>query len=371
MAPAPDGVGTVGPGGRGHIVIVQPGATIGILGGGQLGRMLAIAAYRLGLRVHVYAESPDEPALAVTNAATIAAFADEAALARFADAVDIVTLEFENVPAASLAFLEERVPVRPGARVLAVTQDRLAEKRLAAELGVGTAPFATFDATTAGDGLSFPARLKARRLGYDGKGQARVRDRREAAQAWAAMGSPPAILESEVAFRRELSVIVARSPSGAIEMFPPVENHHEGGVLRETLAPAALAPAQAEAALAIARRFADALALEGLLAIELFEMVDGTMLVNELAPRPHNSGHWTLEGCLPDQFEQAVRAICDWPLPQPCVLTAARMVNLLGEEVDDWQEWLGRPGARLHLYGKAERRSGRKMGHVTMAERRD
>ncbi|MFP4270099.1 MAG: 5-(carboxyamino)imidazole ribonucleotide synthase [Alphaproteobacteria bacterium] len=351
---------------------LQPGARLGILGGGQLGRMLAAAAYRLGLRVHVFAETAGEPALAVTARSTCASFADEAALDAFAGGCDVVTLEFENVPTAALERIAATTPVRPGAGVLAVSQDRLAEKRLARALGLETAPFAAVDAAgaLAADAreVPFPARLKTRRLGYDGKGQVPVATAAGLAEAVAALGGVPAILEGEVAFARELSILVARSPSGMVETFPLAENRHADGILAETLAPATASAAIEGRAREIAVALADALGLEGLLAVELFETADGRLLVNELAPRPHNSGHWTLDACLPDQFEQAVRAVCDWPLGRARPLARARMINLLGRDVDGWANWLARPGARLHLYGKAEVRAGRKLGHVTVLE---
>lgn len=348
---------------------LAPGATLGILGGGQLGRMLAHAAHRLGLRVHVFAETPGEPALAVTATSTCARFDDTAALDAFARACDVVTLEFENVPTAALERIAAVTPVRPGAGVLAVTQDRLAEKRLARALGLATAPFAPVTAAGVVEGeATWPARLKTRRLGYDGKGQVGVAAAGELAGAVAALGRVPAILEGEVAFARELSVLVARTPAGDVETFPLAENRHADGILAETVAPAEAAAETARAARGIAVALAEALALEGLLAVELFETADGRLLVNELAPRPHNSGHWTLDACLPDQFEQAVRAACGWPLAPPRALARARMINLLGDEVTGWAGWLARPGARLHLYGKAEARAGRKMGHVTLVE---
>jgi 5-(carboxyamino)imidazole ribonucleotide synthase len=348
---------------------LAPGATLGILGGGQLGRMLAHAAHRLGLAVHVFAETADEPALAVTARSTCAAFDDTAALDAFARAVDVVTLEFENVPTTALERLAATTPVRPGAGVLAVSQDRLAEKRLARELGLETAPFAAVAADGALEAsVPFPARLKTRRLGYDGKGQIVVPDAAGLAEAVAALGRVPTILEGEVAFARELSILIARAPSGAVATFPLVENRHESGILAETLAPAEASAATAERARRIASTLAEALGLEGLLAVELFETADGRLLVNELAPRPHNSGHWTLDACLPDQFEQTVRAVCDWPLTTPRPLARARMVNLLGHDADGWRGWLEQPSARLHLYGKAEVREGRKMGHVTVVE---
>ncbi len=348
---------------------LTPGATLGVLGGGQLGRMLALAAFRLGLRVHVYAEDATEPALQVTARGTVAAFDDNDALDAFAAAVNVVTLEFENVPKATVERLARKVPVRPGAAVLAVTQDRLHEKRLALELGFETAPFVALEGGALPRELvPFPARLKLRRLGYDGKGQVRVADRAALEEAWRSLGGLPAILESEIAFRRELSVLVAGRPQGEVVCFPPAENHHVDGILSETRAPAAIAPETASRATAIAERLADALALEGLLAVELFEAEDGTLLINELAPRPHNSGHWTIEGCLPDQFEQTIRAVCDWPLGRPRAIARCRMVNLLGDAVLDTERWLREPGARLHLYGKEERRPGRKLGHATVVE---
>ena len=348
---------------------LAPGCTLGILGGGQLGRMLAMAAHRLGLHVHVFAQGADEPAAQVTNRTTVGAFDDLAAVDRFARAVDVVTLEFENVPAATVRALAERVPVRPGPAVLEIAQDRLLEKRFAHSLGLATAPFAAYSGPADADvatALRFPVRLKTRRLGYDGKGQVKVDDARDLADAWASLGQVPCLVETELAFRRELSVIAARRPAGDVATFPLAENRHRGGILHETQAPAAAPPALAAAAEELALRLAAGLDLEGLVAIELFETVGGSLLVNELAPRPHNSGHWTLDACTVDQFEQAVRAVCDWPLAPPHALTSARMVNLVGDEAERWSDWLAVPGARLHLYGKSEVRTGRKMGHVTV-----
>jgi 5-(carboxyamino)imidazole ribonucleotide synthase len=352
-------------------VKLAPGATLGILGGGQLGRMLAMAAHRLGLRVHVFAQSADEPAVQVTDRATLAPFEDEAALVRFSAAVDVVTLEFENVPVASVEALQRHVSVRPGAGVLAVAQDRLLEKRFAASVGLATVPYAAYagpDDAAVLETLRFPARVKTRRLGYDGKGQVRVTGAGDVEAAWRAMGAVPCVVETEIAFRRELSVLVARRPSGGIAIFPLTENRHEEGILRESVAPAVVDRDLARRAEALGEAVASGLALEGLLAIELFEAPDGTLLVNEMAPRPHNSGHWTLDGCSVDQFEQAVRAVCDWPLVPARATARTRMINLLGDDVEAWAIWLDRPEARLHLYGKGEVRAGRKMGHVTLVE---
>jgi 5-(carboxyamino)imidazole ribonucleotide synthase len=354
-------------------VTLSPGATVGILGGGQLGRMLAMAAHRLGLHAHVFAQDCREPAVQATDRVTLAPFEDGAALDAFAAAVDVVTLEFENVPVPAVRRLAAHVPVRPGARVLEVAQDRLLEKRFARSLGLETAPFMAYggpDDTPELAEFAFPARLKTRRLGYDGKGQVRVERADAVAAAWSALGSVPCILETELRFRRELSVLVARRPSGELQTFPLVENTHADGILRETRAPAKVDPAMAAAGLDVATRLAQGLDLEGLLAVELFETADGTLAVNELAPRPHNSGHWTLDACAVDQFEQALRAVCDWPLAPPRVLVPARMVNLIGDDANDWRRWLATPGACLHLYGKHEVRAGRKMGHVTVLDDR-
>ncbi|MEO1089032.1 MAG: 5-(carboxyamino)imidazole ribonucleotide synthase [Pseudomonadota bacterium] len=350
---------------------LRPGDTLGILGGGQLGRMLAMAAHRLGLRAHVFAQQADEPAVQVTNQATLAPFDDPAALDRFAAVTDVVTLEFENVPLETVRRLATQVPVRPGADVLAVAQDRLEEKRFADGLGIATAPHVALDGPTDLDRcreLRFPARLKTRRLGYDGHGQRRVLAAGDVERAWIELGRAPAIVETEVVFRRELSVIVARRPAGALVILPLAENRHADGILVETVAPASATEALVDDARGLARRLAFGLDLEGLLAVELFETTDGALLLNELAPRPHNSGHWTLDACWPDQFELAVRAAADWPLPQPHATARARMVNLLGADAERWPVWLERSDAHLHLYGKLEQRPGRKMGHVTVVD---
>jgi 5-(carboxyamino)imidazole ribonucleotide synthase len=329
--------------------------------------MTALAAARLGYRCHVLAPEVECPAADVA-ARTRAAYEDEAALERFARAVDVVTLELENVPVTALERLAALVPVRPGPAVLAMTQDRLLEKRAVEAAGIAVAPFWPVDgagdlgpalAAAGGHGI-----LKTRRLGYDGRGQARV-DAGGATAAWQALGAMPAILEAVVGFAREVSVITARGPDGALRSFPPVENRHQGGILRETLAPAALPPALAAEAVLIAETLAARLDVVGLLAVEMFLTRDDRLVVNELAPRPHNSGHWTLDACATSQFEQHVRAVCGLPLGDPAPLAAARMTNILGEEVLAWPALLAEPGARVHLYGKREVRAGRKLGHVT------
>ncbi len=350
---------------------IPPGGTIGILGGGQLGRMTAMAAARLGYRCVVFGPEADAPAADVAAHHLQAAYDDQAALADFIARVDVVTLEWENVPVAALERLARARPVRPGAKVLEVTQDRLAEKRFLNGLGIPTAPFMPVDdATDLGAALAAIGSngiLKTRRLGYDGKGQVRLDPATPTApeDAIAALQGAPAILEGFVDFARELSVITARSPSGELRSFPPVENRHADQVLIETIAPAELPVDVTAAALDIAERIARTLALEGLLAVEMFLAADGRLLVNELAPRPHNSGHWSLDAAGVSQFEQLVRAICDLPLGDPTPSCPSTMRNLLGHAVDAWPEILAEPSARLHLYGKREIRAGRKMGHVT------
>jgi len=348
--------------------VIPPGSVLGVLGGGQLGRMTALSAARLGYKSHVFCQAPDEPAAQVAAAVTCAAFDDAAALAGFAAAVDVITLEFENVPAAPLLALDTPTPIRPSPNILEVTQDRLHEKDFVARHGIATAPYAEVGSAAALaaalDRIGRPAILKTRRLGYDGKGQVRIDDQAPA-EAWAALGASSAILEGWVDFTSEVSVIVARGLDGAMASYVPVENEHEHGILRRTLAPAGLAPAVAAAATRTAETLATALDVIGLLAVEMFVTRSGEVLVNELAPRPHNSGHWTLDACGVDQFEQLVRAVCGLPLGDPSRHNDAEMTNLLGDEVDDWPALLSEPGARLHLYGKAEARKGRKMGHVT------
>lgn len=354
------------------MTVFAPGATIGILGGGQLGRMTAMAAARLGYRCHVFAPEADSPAADVAAAFTCAPYEDEAALTAFAGSVDVATLEFENVPVSAVEFLARRRPVRPGAEVLRVTQDRLAEKRFVRELGIGVTAFEQVDsaATLAaararlGDGV-----LKTTRLGYDGKGQVRIGPGTEPTAAIAALGTTPLIFEAWVDFALELSVVTARGPDGRHASYVPVENRHRHHILDVTIAPASLPPPTAQAAMDIAERIAAALGLEGLLAVEMFLTRDGRLLVNELAPRPHNSGHWTIDACAVSQFEQQVRAICGLPLGNPARFADAEMRNLIGEDALRWLDLVAEPGARLHLYGKREIRPGRKMGHVTRLTR--
>ncbi len=352
--------------------ILAPGDTIGILGGGQLGRMIALAAAPLGLKTHIYAPDPKSPAFDVATERTVAAYEDEAALALFADSVDVVTYEFENVPAATAQLVAQHRPLYPDARALATTQDRLLEKTFVRDLGIPTPAFAAVDdrasMAAAVGAIGRPAVLKTRRFGYDGKGQVLVREGLGLDAALAMMNGQPAILEAFVHFRAEVSVIAARGRDGTFAAFDVVENRHENHVLRTSEAPADVKPETTASAVAIARKIAEALDYVGVLGVELF-LVDGPagerVVVNEIAPRVHNSGHWTIEGALTSQFEQHVRAIAGWPLGATDTRGRVTMTNLLGAEVNDWRALLAEPGAALHLYGKSEPAPGRKMGHVT------
>jgi 5-(carboxyamino)imidazole ribonucleotide synthase len=348
---------------------LDPGATIGILGGGQLGRMLAQAAARLGFKCHVFAPNPESPAFDVVHRVTCADYTDTQALDRFAGDVDLVTYEFENVPAETAAFLAARVPVRPDPKVLAITQDRLAEKNFVSGLGIATAAFAAVDGpadlTTALGEIGSPAVLKTRRLGYDGKGQATIRKPDSAAAAWRAVGAQPSILEAFVPFACEVSVVAARTPDGAVECFDVTENEHQNHILKISRVPARVSAAAANAARGIAEQIAQKFDYVGVLAVEMFVLGDGGVLVNEIAPRVHNSGHWTLDGASVSQFEQHIRAVAGWPLGKPVRHGRVEMINLIGDEVKDFRKWLQVPGAAVHLYGKSAIRPGRKMGHVT------
>lgn len=346
---------------------LRPGAAIGILGGGQLGRMLAVAASRLGFVGHVYDPMPHPPAGQVTPRVTTAPWDDAAALAAFAEGVDVVTYEFENVPTAALDALEALRPIRPGRRALAVSQDRLAEKAFLAGLGLTVAPHAPVsspgDLTAALAAIGTPAILKTTRLGYDGKGQVRIADPAGAPAAWAAMAGAPAVLEGVVAFEREVSVIAARGLDGRVAAFDPGENVHEGGILRTTTVPARLSSGQRSDAVLIAARILNALDYVGVLGVELF-VTPGGLVVNEIAPRVHNSGHWTQNGCAVDQFEQHIRAIAGWPLGDGSRHCDVSMENLIGDDLDRVPALAAERGVAIHLYGKPEARPGRKMGHV-------
>jgi len=346
---------------------------IGIVGGGQLGRMLALAASRLGLKTCIYNDTADAPAFQVTPNAIIAPYEDLGRLGSFADACDVVTFEFENLPAHAIAHLAQHVPVRPGAHALAMTQDRLTEKTFVEKLGLKTAPFCEVSsaqqARDAFGKLDGRGILKTRRFGYDGKGQAKVASAEDAQKAFASFKGAPAILEGFVDFAFEASVVAARGADGQFAAYDPPENDHENHILRRSTVPSRLSAAQVDEAKAMANAIGDALDYVGVFAVELFVGGDGELLVNEIAPRVHNSGHWTIEACQCSQFEQHIRAVAGWPLGSSVRHADAVMENIIGAEADAW-EALAKSGA-LHLYGKKEARPGRKMGHVTRLKPRN
>ena len=350
---------------------LPPGSTIGILGGGQLGRMLSLAAARLGLKTHIYSDEAGAPAFDVAAARTVGRYDDVEALARFAASCSVVTCEFENVPAATLEATARHVPVFPGAKSFAVAQDRLVEKDFVASLGIGVAPYAKVDSQddlrAALAKLTAPALLKTRRFGYDGKGQAMIRAADECAAALEAIGHAPALLEKVVLFEREISVIVVRGQTGALQFYDPVENVHQNGILAISRVPARIPQSLAFDARSIAGKIAEALGHVGVLCVEMFQSGGErpALLVNEFAPRVHNSGHWTIDACAVSQFENHVRAISGWPLGETDRHSDAVMTNLIGADVEKWREFAAEPGTAVHLYGKAEARPGRKMGHVT------
>jgi 5-(carboxyamino)imidazole ribonucleotide synthase len=351
-------------------MIVPPGSTIGIVGGGQLGRMLAVAAAQLGYKCHIYAPDEAPPAAEVSALFTRGAWDDEDKLARFGRSVDVATYEFENIAAGPLSALAAEAPLFPPRRALETAQDRVAEKEFAASLGARPPRFMSvasrgeLDAALAEVGT--PAVLKTRRFGYDGKGQARIMTPGDADAAWDAVRGAPSILEAFVDFTAEFSILLCRGADGETVTWPVPRNEHDGGILARSTVPAGpeLADAISEAE-PIARKVADALDYVGLLTLEFFATPDGA-LFNEMAPRVHNSGHWTIEGALTSQFENHIRAICGLPLGATD-LTAPRieMHNLLGGDAESWREILSDRAAHLHLYGKGQGRPGRKMGHVT------
>jgi 5-(carboxyamino)imidazole ribonucleotide synthase len=352
-------------------IVLAPGSTIGILGGGQLGRMLALAAAPLGLKCHIYCPDPQSPAFEVAAARTIAAYDDEGALDRFAASVDAVTYEFENIDLAAVERLAKAVPVRPGARALAVAQDRLGEKTFLQGAGIAVAPFAAVDCLADLDkaiaAIGRPAVLKTRRLGYDGKGQTRITDNADLAAALDQVGGAASIVEGFVDFAKEVSVIAVRAGDGATATYDVAENVHRQHILHTSTVPAAIAPQTAGEARRIAESIMAALDYVGVLGVEFFvTRADGreSLLVNEIAPRVHNSGHWTQDACAVSQFENHIRTVAGWP-PGPAGRHAdAVMTNLIGAEADAWAVLATDPAARLHLYGKSESRPGRKMGHV-------
>ena len=349
---------------------LPPNATIGLVGGGQLGRMSALAAARLGYRCHILTREIDSPASQVAHAVTISDYSDPASLRAFADAVDVISFEFENVSAEGLDLLASVRPVRPAPSVLRISQDRIDEKTFLNKAGVATAPWTPVgsrqELASAVQRLGLPAVLKTTRLGYDGKGQAMLRTPEDLDPAFERLHPKPLILEGLIDFVQELSVVAARGADGAVAAFDTVENRHRDHILDVTLAPARIGTGADEAAQAIARHVAQALDVVGLLAVEMFLDANGDVLVNEIAPRPHNSGHWTLDACPASQFELHIRAVAGLPLAAAVRHSDAVMKNLIGPEgVALWPDAVAAPGLIPHLYGKAVARPGRKMGHVT------
>jgi len=350
--------------------MILPGATLGVLGGGQLGRMFTLAAKVMGYRVVVLDPDPASPAGELADTHLKADYRDAVALLRMGNLCDAVTTEFENVPAASLDMLTKHCYVAPSQAALAVAQDRLAEKSRAREFGCDTAPFANIESTedlaAAWERIGAPALLKTRRLGYDGKGQARVDSFDDLSAAYAELGGAPCLLEGFLPLAREVSVLLARNQKHDIAFFPLAENQHRQGILDISIVPARVSESIASDARRMAAGLAHGLNYVGVMAVEFFILDNGRIVFNEMAPRPHNSGHFTLDACATDQFQQQVRALCGLPLGDPRLLSPVVMVNLLGDvwqPVPDWEKLLQHPGVQLHLYGKAEARAGRKMGH--------
>lgn len=349
-------------------VIARPGDAIGILGGGQLGRMLAMAAADMGLDVHIFTPEQDSPAARVAKRTWVADWDDAAALKEFAASIVAATLEFENVPVAAADLIERHgKPMRPNGRTLSRAQDRLAEKTFFREIGIEPAPFARVDGPgdiqTALDSLGGNGVMKSRFSGYDGKGQVRLKGKAPET-AWADAGGGPSLIEAWIEHDREISVVAARSATGEFVAFDPPENDHSGGILRRSIFPSSVPKAVLDEAVKLAKTLADALDYVGVLALELFLTRDGRLLANEFAPRVHNSGHWTQDACVTGQFEQHIRAVAGWPLGDPSRHSDGEMINLLGEDAQGWERYLAE-GAKLHLYGKRHAANGRKMGHVT------
>ena len=357
-----------------------PGSTIGMLGGGQLGRMFTVAARTLGYRVIILEPDLHSPAAQLADEHIIAAYDDEVALTAFGQCCDVITTEFENIPAKTLDFLAQFCPVRPSARAVEVAQDRIVEKEFVRSCGLSPVPFAAIrqiaDIAAANQAITYPAILKTARLGYDGKGQVTVRSQAEAEAAFAQLGGVDCVLEQRVELEREVSVILARSVQGDVRCFPVAENEHRNGILHQTIVPARIDAALAEAAQQAAMRLASQLEFIGVMAVEFFVTKQGLLLVNEMAPRTHNSGHYSLDACITSQFEQQVRMVCELPFGDTHLLSPVVMVNMLGDlwhgSQPDWLQLLQSPNTKLHLYGKREARPGRKMGHYcTLADQQD
>lgn len=348
---------------------LPPLSTIGILGGGQLGRMMAMAAAEMGYHVHIYCPEKNCPASEVAKFCTIGNYDDIEALEQFAKSVDVITYEFENIPAAPVAAIAKHANIFPSPQILAISQHRVLEKTTINTMGIATAQFTPVsnleELRNAAKTIGLPAVLKTARMGYDGKGQTILREEDDIKNAWDTIANNDLILEGFVDFTMEISMIVARDAKGNIECYCPVQNTHKNHILHETIAPAPISTKLVSEAENIARKIASELNLIGLLAIEMFVTSDDKIIVNEIAPRPHNSGHWTMDAAVTSQFEQAIRAVCGLALGNTTRLCDARMLNLIGDDINDWQNHTAQKNAKLHLYGKKETKAGRKMGHVT------
>ncbi len=349
--------------------VVKPGSTIGIIGGGQLGRMIAASAALMGYKVHIFTDEKDGPASHVAYKTTVAKYTNKAALKKFAESVDVVTFEFENIPHESVKVLENIVPVRPGWKTLYIAQNRVREKDFLNSIGVATTKY---EKITSAKSLEEAYKkigpkciLKTTELGYDGKGQAFVDINSDLQKLWHEGKFKKAILEKLVDYTKEISVIVARSEDGSSIPFVPVENIHKSGILDTTVAPARISSKLMDEAWEKAHKIADSLELVGVLCVEFFVTAKNELLVNELAPRPHNSGHWTMDACITSQFEQLVRAVCGLPLGNTAYHSMAIMKNLIGDDIDNWKEFIKDPDTKIHIYGKEKARPGRKMGHIT------
>jgi 5-(carboxyamino)imidazole ribonucleotide synthase len=359
------------------IRVIAPGAALGVIGGGQLGRMFAIAARRMGYRVHVFALQGDSPSGQIADLEVAASYDDLDALRTFAGGVEVVTFEFENVPIDAIDAVEALVPVRPSAVALHTTQQRIREKTFLADRGIPTAAFAAaatldelWDAVAV---VGTPAVIKTAAFGYDGKGQHKIASPADVEHVWTAIGHQEAVVEKFISLQAEISIVAARGADRSVALYPPFENRHQNHILDLTTVPAAIAPAMAAKAAEMTRTILEELQYVGVLCVEFFVSTDGDLLVNELAPRPHNSGHLTVDAAVTSQFEQQVRAVCGLPLGSPEVPRPAAMANLLGDLwVDGEPNWAAAcrfPDVKLHLYGKSDPRPGRKMGHLTAAGR--
>jgi 5-(carboxyamino)imidazole ribonucleotide synthase len=351
---------------------LAPGSTIGILGGGQLGRMLAMAAARLGFQTHIYCEQNTAPAFDVATRQTVAGFGDVAAIEKFAQDIDVATFEFENIPASAIDVIARHTNIYPSKYSLEVTQDRLYEKRSLSSMEVGTAdylPVDSLDDLHKGiDTIGCPAILKTRRFGYDGKGQIRIESDTRLEKALGAIGKAPAILEKLVAFSCEISLIAVRNLTGQVAFYDPVENTHAEQILKTSVVPANIPNRMATQAQAIVEKIVEKMDYVGVIAVEFFHLGQGSdarLLVNEIAPRVHNSGHWSIDACITDQFENHIRAIAGWPLGSANRHSNVVMTNLIGHDADNWRHHAGLGDTTLHLYGKSEVKPGRKMGHIT------